>query len=493
MNSATSSSPAKNLANTRKPLAMMTRTKTVATVGPASSRREQLVQLILHGVDVFRLNMAHGKRPDHEAAIDNIRWASQHTQAPVGILVDLAGPKIRLGRLSCNPLKLKTGSQVELVRGNETNDEHELVSLYEPLIDEIAPGDALVLADGISRLEVISKTADSATCIVIDGGKVRSRQGINLPGTHLSVPAFGEVDRDNAIWAAKQGVDFVGLSFVRNAGEIKQLEDVLVANDSSAITIAKIEKREALANLESIIEASGAIMVARGDLGVEIDIEKTPLAQKRIIKTCLSLRKPVIVATQMLESMHNTKQPTRAEVSDVANAILDGADACMLSGETAIGEYPVEAVAMMQKIMHETEQLFDGRSSRMTAHDKPSGWSISDAVVFGAAQIARRVGAKLVVFATSTGDAALMKSKQRDFIPTVCITDQAEVYRRMSLYWGVTPVLAPQSLTPENLHGFIDNWAKEHVGLHAGDPLVIVCDTELVRGVHDTVMVTEID
>ncbi len=390
-------------------------------------------------------------------------------------------------------MKLKTGSQVRFVRGTQTENDDELVSLYEPLIDEVSAGDAMVLADGIARLEVLSKTADSATCVVVDGGIIRSRQGINLPATHLSIPAFGEVDRDNAIWAAKQGVDFVSLSFVRNASEIKQLEEVLVAHGSSAITIAKIEKREALANLESIIQASGAIMVARGDLGVEIDIEKTPLAQKRIIRTCLSLRKPVIVATQMLESMHTTKQPTRAEVSDVANAILDGADACMLSGETAIGEYPVEAVAMMQKIMYETEQMFDGRSSRMTAHDKPSGWSISDAVVYGAAQIARRVGAKMVVFASSTGDAALMKSKQRDFIPTVCITDQAEVYRRMSLYWGVTPVFAPQTMNPENLDRFIENWAKENAGLQVGDPLVIVCDTELVRGVHDTVMVTCIE
>ena len=493
MSSATSTTQLKNSAVTRKSLAMSTRTKTVATVGPACSRLQDLIELIQNGVNIFRLNMAHGERAHHEAAIENIRAAAEQTGTPIGILIDLAGPKIRLGQLAKDPIKLKTGREVTFVQGTQTSNKNELVSLYKPLINEVSPGDAIVLADGIARLEVVSKSADTVTCKVVDGGLIRSRQGINLPGTNLSVPALGKPDIDNAIWAAGQGVDFVSLSFVRNADEIKDLKKLLKEHSSTAVTVAKIEKREALDNLESIIREAGAIMVARGDLGVEIDIEKTPLAQKRIIKTCLSLRKPVIVATQMLESMHTTKQPTRAEVSDVANAILDGADACMLSGETAIGEYPVEAVAMMQRIMHETEQMFDGRSSRMTAHDKPSGWKISDAVVFGSAQIARRVGAKMVVISTITGEAALMKSKQRDFIPTICISDNPEVYRRMSLYWGVTPVLAPQTMTPENMHQFIDDWAKENAGGKVGDPLVIVCDTELVRGVHDTVMVTRIE
>ena len=378
------------------------------------------------------------------------------------------------------------------MRGTESSSSEELVCLYEPLIDELSVGDDVVLADGIARLKAVSRTDDTVTCEIIDGGKIRSRQGINLPGTHLSIPALGDVDKANAIWAAQQKVDFVSLSFVRHAGEIEELKTLLKNEGSEAITIAKIEKREALDNLDSIVEAAGAIMVARGDLGVEIDIEKTPLAQKRIIRTCLHHRKPVIVATQMLESMHATKQPTRAEVSDVANAILDGADACMLSGETAIGEYPVESAAMMQKIMGETEKMFAGRSSKITAHDQPTGWDISDAVMFGSAQIARRVGAKMVVIATTDGQSALLKSKQRDFIPVICITNQPSIYRRMSLFWGVIPVLSESPVHPDNVLDFSMDWAKRLSDAKTGDPVVIVCDTELLAGAHDTVMVTRI-
>ncbi len=476
----------------QKSFLQKTRTKTVATVGPASSSREKLTQLISAGVDVFRLNMAHGGRPDHEAAIGNIRWASEQTQSPVGILVDLAGPKIRLGELGSNPLNLETGKQVTFIRGTETDQPNELVCLYLPLIDELSVGDEIVLADGIARLQAISRTADAVTCKIVDGGLIRSRQGVNLPGTNLSIPALGEVDRENAIWAVRQGVDFVSLSFVRNAREVNDLKNLLTKQNSHAITIAKIEKREALDNLDSIIQAADAIMVARGDLGVEIDIEKTPLAQKRIIRTCLHHRKPVIVATQMLESMHQTKRPTRAEVSDVANAILDGADACMLSGETAIGEYPVEAATMMQKIMIETEQMFQGRSSKITGHDQPTGWGVSDAVVYGSAQIARRIEAKIVVIATTCGEAALMKSKQRDFIPTICVTDSPQVYRRMSLYWGVVPVMVSEDMQADKIVSFVDTWAKTNAGAVSGDPIVIVCDTELLKGVHDTVMVTRV-
>ncbi len=218
-----------------------------------------------------------------------------------------------------------------------------------------------------------------------------------MPGTQLSIPALGVVDIENAVWATTQNVDYISLSFVRNATEVQQLKQVIADNQGNAHVVAKIEKKEALDHLDSIVQAADAIMVARGDLGVEIAIEKTPGAQKQIIKTCLQHRKPVIVATQMMESMHSSRQPTRAEVTDVANAILDGADACMLSGETAIGEYPAEAVRMMNRIMVETEKSFFGRNSRMTAYDRFDGWAITDAVIYGTAQIARRIAAKMVV------------------------------------------------------------------------------------------------
>ena len=337
-----------------------------------------------------------------------------------------------------------------------------------------------------------SKTADQLICNVVDGGKIRSRQGVNLPGTNLSVPALGEMDRHNAVWAAEQGVEFVSLSFVRNADEIKELQGLLAKHQSNAMVIAKIEKREALEDLDSIVKATDGVMVARGDLGVEIDIEKTPAAQKRIIKTCLLYRKPVIVATQMLESMHTSKQPTRAEVTDVANAILDGADACMLSGETAIGEYPVAAVTMMNKIMVETEKALVERSSRMRANDNSRVWEISDAVIYGAAQIAKRVGAKMVVIASSESRTALLMSKQRDFIPTLCVTHRLETYRRLSLCWGVVPAMCPASIQEIDLQEFVDQWVRDHTELKSGDPYIVVTDTEVLPGIHDSVLVAKI-
>lgn len=467
------------------------RTKTVATVGPASETVEKLIQLLHAGVDVFRINMAHGSRESHSLAVANIRAASEQTGLPAGILVDLAGPKIRLGQLTSNPLVLHNGGRVRFIRGSETSSDDELTCSYEPLIDEVAVGDAIVLADGLARLKVVSKEADQLICDVVDGGQVRSRQGVNLPGTHLSVPALGDVDRDNAKWAAEQGVEFVSLSFVRNAAEIKELQALLAKHQSAAMVIAKIEKREALEALDSIVKATDGVMVARGDLGVEIDIEKTPAAQKRIINTCLVHRKPVIVATQMLESMHTSKQPTRAEVTDVANAILDGADACMLSGETAIGEYPVESVTMMNKIMIETEKSLREQPSRMQANDDAVRWEISDAVIFGAAQIANRVGAKMVVIASGDSQTALLKSKQRDFIPTICVTDRLNTYRRLSLFWGVTPVMCTTEIEETQLPRFINQWAQEHTDLVSGDPFVVVTDTEVLPGIHDSVLVTK--
>lgn len=468
------------------------RTKTVATVGPACDSVEMLTKLLLAGADVFRINMAHGSRESHTQAVINIRAASMETGLPAGILVDLAGPKIRLGRLTQNPLVLKNGDQVRFVRGTESKADDELTCIYEPLIDEVAVGDEIVLADGLAHLSVVGKEPDQLICNVLDGGMVRTKQGVNLPGTNLSVPALGEIDRDNAHWAAEQGVEFVSLSFVRNAREIKELQTLLAEKNSSAMVIAKIEKREALNELDAIVQATDGVMVARGDLGVEIAIEKTPAAQKRIIRTCLQYRKPVIVATQMLESMHTSKQPTRAEVTDVANAILDGADACMLSGETAIGTYPVAAVTMMNKIMRETEKALSDRASRMTAHNRPTGWDISDAVIFGSAQIAKRIEAKMVVIASGSSSTALMKSKQRDYIPTLCVTDRLDTFRRLSLFWGVTPIMCPTDIEETRLENFINQWARENTDLKVGDPFVIVTDTEVLPGIHDCVLVARL-
>lgn len=469
------------------------RTKTVATVGPASGTQEKLSQLLHAGVDVFRINMAHGSRESHDTAVQNIRAASEATGLPAGILVDLAGPKIRLGQLTQDPMVLEDNQTVRFVRGIEATADDELTCIYEPLIDEVNAGEDILLGDGACHLTVTEKLADELVCTVIDGGEVRTRQGVNLPATQLSVPALGDIDKDNAAWAAGAGVEFVSLSFVRNANEVVQLKNLLAEHQSDAMVISKIEKREALLNLNEIIQATDGVMVARGDLGVEIPIEMTPGAQKKIIQLCHKHRKPVIVATQMLESMHNARRPTRAEVTDVANAILDGADACMLSGETAIGQYPVESVLMMNRIMTETEKSFVDKPPNVTAYStEANDWGVASAVLFGTSHIAKRINAKMVVLASRESKAALYKSKQHDFIPTICMTDCPKVYRRMTLFWGVTPVMSQSRIEETKLRTFVDRWIAENTNLEKGDRFIIVTDTEVLHGIDECVMVSEV-
>jgi pyruvate kinase len=469
------------------------RTKIVATAGPASKSKERIRELIIAGVDVFRLNMAHGTIPEKEDIIENVREVSLSLGAAIGVLVDLAGPKIRLGKLKDDAVTLVNGETVFFVAGTESNDPKELVCLYEPLISEVAVGDMIVLADGVSRLIVTDKAPDRLTCEVNDGGVVRTRQGVNLPATNLSVPALGDIDIENAKWAATVDADFVSLSFVRNASEVESLKKILQDCNCEARVIAKIEKREALDNLDSIVAAADGIMVARGDLGVEIDIAQTPLAQKAIIDCCSRHRKPVIVATQMLESMHSCKQPTRAEVSDVANAILDGADACMLSGETAVGEYPVESVGMMNRIMVETEKTFQSIPARVLPSISPPKNLMTGVLSNTAADIAEKINAKLVVIASSTDATALRKSKHRDFRPTVCITDSLHAARQMSLFWGIFPIVSSSSFKPDQLRQLVDHVALTNFELKTGDEVVIVTDTELIPGAHDSIVISRIE
>ncbi|QEG24756.1 pyruvate kinase [Mariniblastus fucicola] len=481
-----------NLLNANPANRNFARTKIVATAGPASKSKEKIKELIIAGVDVFRFNMAHGSIAGKEKIIANIREVSQSMGASIGVLVDLAGPKIRLGKLLNDAITLVNGETVCFVPGIETNNPDELVCLYQPLISEVSVGDTIVLADGISRLIVKEKTNDRLVCEVSDGGVVRTRQGVNLPATNLSIPALGAIDVEHAKWAATVEADFVSLSFVRNASEVESLKQVLRDAKSQAPVIAKIEKREALDNLDSIVAAADGIMVARGDLGVEIDIAQTPLAQKGIIDCCSRHRKPVIVATQMLESMHNCKQPTRAEVSDVANAILDGADACMLSGETAVGEYPVESVLMMNRIMVETEKTFQAVPAKTLPANQLAKNVTSEVLASAAADIARQIDAKLVVIASSTGETALLKSKHRDFLPTVCITDSLHSARQMSLYWGIVPVVSNASFSSEQIRQLSEHFATRFFSLGPGDQVVTVSDTELIPGVHDSIVVTKI-
>lgn len=468
------------------------RSKIVATVGPACSDLEKLVEMVNLGVDVFRINAAHGTISDFEELHEKIRNVREITGFPVAILLDLSGPKIRLGQLAVDPIDVEAGEELTFVRGLETTDAKQLCSNYTRLVDEVKVGNQIMLADGTISLRVTHKERDEFKCEVLTAGTVRSRQGINLPGVTLSVSAMRPQDIENAMWGARNEIDFISLSFVRSAQDVRTLKDLLTSHDSNALVIAKIEKREALDCLDEIVTAADGIMVARGDLGVEIDVAETPVAQKRIIEVCREKLKPVIVATQMLESMHENNRPTRAEASDVANAILDGADACMLSGETAIGKYPLEAVKMMDRIMVHTEQMLKGQPSAKVAKVFDRVHPITSAVTYSAASIAQAIGAKLVVVASRTGGTAWVKSKQRNFIPTLGVSNRPETLRRMCLFWGIMPHYVESVDDPSTLYDDISRWGKEHKMLVTGDNVVFVTGTGIIDNTHNQVVVHEV-
>jgi pyruvate kinase len=490
------------------------RTKIVATLGPASRSEEVLRGLVEAGVDVFRLNMAHGSIPEHEESLGRIRRVSDELGRPVGVLADLAGPKIRLGELPGGSLECAAGATLRFVRGTEPRNPDELTTTYPPLVDELAVGDSVMLADGTISLVVEERNADWARCRVVQGGVVRSRQGVNLPGVKLSVAAMSPADWQHAEWAAANGIDFVSLSFVRSAVEVKLLKELLRTRGSVARVVAKIEKREAIDNLDSIVDAADAVMVARGDLGVETDVASIPMVQKRIIRACQRYQKPVIVATQMLDSMQHARRPTRAETTDVANAILDGADACMLSGETAIGEHPRLVVEMMRRIAKETERQYladrwrylDGRFAAQRGaagipvqEFLPSPeflveglHPITQAVVDAASRIAAELDAKLVVVASKSGLTAIARSKRRGAVPTVGLSDSAATLRQMALYWGVTPLATSSSSDTLELLGHVSEWGLRSGRLHRGDRILLVAGSGFGTGGHNMALVHEV-
>jgi len=490
------------------------RTKVVATLGPASRSEEAISGLVEAGVAVFRLNMAHGSLEEHAESLARIRRVSDVLDRPVGILTDLAGPKIRLGELPGGAVELVEGREVSFVRGESATGPDEMTVTYEPLVDELSPGDSVMLADGTISLVVTERNSDLVRCKVVQGGTVRSRQGVNLPGVRLSVPAMSPADWQHAEWAAGAGVDFVSLSFVRSAVEVKLLKELLRTRGSSARVVAKIEKREAIDNLESIVDAADAVMVARGDLGVETDVASMPMVQKRIIRACQRYQKPVIVATQMLDSMQHARRPTRAEATDVANAILDGADACMLSGETAIGEHPRLVVEMMRRIAFETEKQYladrwrymEGRflAERGTAGVPVQEFlpspeflveglhPITQAVVDGASRIAGELDARLFVVASRSGLTAIARSKRRGAVPTVGVSDHPATLRQMALYWGVTPLAGAASRDTAALLEHVCSWGLREGRLRPGDRILLVAGSGFGTDGHNMALVHEV-
>jgi pyruvate kinase len=480
---------------------LRSRTKIIATIGPATSDPAQIAGLVRAGVDVFRLNMAHAEPAEAQQHVDNIRALSNELDLPIAILVDLAGPKIRLGELPGDRIFCEIGDAYCFVTG-QPQSANELTTTYPPLVDELCVGDRVILADGTVTMVVESKEPNRVCLRVVQRGTIRSRQGINLPGVKLSAPAISDTDREHAIWAAQARVDFLGLSFVRSPEDVRSLKNILRSCDSCTRVVAKIEKREALDRLDEIVADADAVMVARGDLGVEIDVAQMPMEQKRIITTCHRFRRPVIIATQMLDSMQESPRPTRAEATDVANAILDGADACMLSGETAVGHFPVEAVEMMNRIALATESSIHRRPPK--ANDSRAGelHDVTRAAVRAAGQMAYDLDAKLVLVASHSGRTALALSQHRSFVPTVGVSSSEATLRQMCLYWGVMPLRGAPATDMQGLIKHADEWARRAGYATKGDRIVIVGGShlaagpvgdDLAGGVHDVVLVHEVE
>ena len=426
---------------TRADLHQYRRTKIIATVGPASSELDVVSRLIEAGVNIFRLNMSHGEHEGHVLAYNNIRKAAEQQKLPIGILADLCGPKIRTGKFKGDGIDLQTGSEVTITMQDVLGEPGLISSQYADLARDVTLGDRILLADGLLELEVINVRSDQVQCRVIQGGHLGNHKGINLPGVDVSAPSMTKKDFTDAKFALDLGVDFIALSFVRKAEDLAPLRRLITEQNRSTLVISKMEKPEALLNAESILEVTDAIMVARGDLGVELPAEEVPVAQAELIRLARKYGKPVIVATQMLESMIVNARPTRAEVTDVAHAVTSGTDAIMLSGETAVGEFPVETVSTMDRIARQTEaHLWQDGHYGHSQIDSKLPMPIWNVIANATAQISKELHASAILVISSSGISAATVSIARPPAPIVGITADDNVARRMTLFWGVIPL-----------------------------------------------------
>jgi len=454
------------------------KTKIVATIGPTSRDETIIRQLIRNGMDVARINFSHGDHETHGTNIDNIRRIAEEEDAVVAIMCDLQGPKIRIGKIANEPLMLNPGDELTLTLGNVDGTDPYLIALPHPeFVRDIEAGMQLLLDDGNLEFVVRETTGTSLICEVVIGGALTSRKGVSAPTAKLTLSAITEKDREDVEFALKKQTDYLAMSFVRSQDDIRELRWLIRHLGGDTAIVAKIEKREALENIESIIAATDGIMVARGDLGVETPAEEVPVHQKRIIRLCNIASKPVITATQMLSSMVDNPRPTRAEASDVYNAIMDGTDAVMLSNETASGRYPVDAVKTMAKIALIAEQNLLTKEKERTLY-KPNAAEgrevISDAVSQATSQISEIVKCKAIVTSTLTGYTTRRVAKERPNTPIICVTPNEVTYRRMALVWGVLPMMIPQFNTIDDMISVVVQTAHGAQLVKRGDTLVII-------------------
>jgi pyruvate kinase len=447
---------------------MIRRTKIVATLGPSTATRDRITALLEAGVNVIRINASHGS-PDARAEWMAIaRESAEHLDVPVAVLVDLQGPRIRVGRLD-RPRALVPGETLvfapeDVARGDE------LPMTYEALASDVRPGARILLNDGLLAVEVTQVAPPRVEARVVDGGELTSHKGMNLPGVHVSAPALTDKDREDVAHALRHGADYLALSFVRRAEDLAELRAIVPA---SVRLVAKIEKAAALEDLDRILQASDGVMVARGDLGVELPFEQVPLVQKRLIREANRHGRPVITATQMLESMVRNPRPTRAEASDVANAILDGTDAVMLSAETAAGDHPVEAVAAMDRIIREMERSAPGREERRVDRMAAGPVTVEDAIALGTHAVARMLRTPLVVTLTKGGFTARRVAATRPAVPILAVTTEPRTYRQLALVWGIVPVLVDRVPGYDAMLGVVRDLILRRGYARAGDRIVM--------------------
>lgn len=450
----------------------MRRTKIICTIGPATAARENLEILVEAGMDVARLNFSHGSHEFHGETIQNLREISQQQNKPLALLQDLCGPKIRLGTLPPEGIEVKAGEEITFVLQQEGNNINEIPLPIPTLFAMVRVGEPISINDGRVKLIVTERDADSISALVKIGGLLSTHKGVNLPETYLPVTSVTEKDLMDLRFGLQSGVDFVAVSFVRTAQDLEPVKRMIEAAGAKTRVIAKIEKREAVESFEDILNIADGIMIARGDLGVEMPLHEVPMIQKQIIRRCNQAGKPVITATQMLESIISAPDPTRAEVTDVANSILDGTDAVMLSGETAVGQYPIAAVEMMHNIALKTEEsLQEGFQKSVISTEENA--SITDSVAEAACRIASKLVARGIMCNSSSGGAARLISKYRPKTPIIAFTPEKTTYHQLAISWGVQPYLVSPVKTAEEMLTNVINAALQMELAEHGDKVVI--------------------
>ena len=456
--------------------------KIVCTIGPASSSENTIRELLRVGMDVARLNFSHSTHEEHARVIERLRRAAEQEGRPLAILQDLQGPKMRTGRLKQRrPVVLKKGARVTITPRDIMGTASVLATTYPNLARDVTPGARVLLSDGLIELRVKAIQGDDVECEVVNGGILGEHQGINLPGSEVSVPALTEKDKKDLRFGLKHAVDLVAISFVRRAEDVLVAKRFISEHGGQVPVISKLEKPQAIGHLEEILDMSDGVMVARGDLGVEMPPEKVPVIQKQIIRRASEWRKPVITATQMLESMIENPRPTRAEASDVANAIFDGSDAVMLSAETASGRYPREAVAMMNRIVAEAEAN-KGRDVLQLRRDDSRRLSIAETICESVAHAARDLEMRAIAVFTETGTTARLISKYRPEPPIYAFTAFPEVANRLNLFWGVCPIRGRPSLSGEEMVSSAESELLRRGVVASGDVIGVVAGTQMASG-----------